>query len=150
MNATIRVAGLALALAALSACGKQDAPPAGDTLSTLPMNPGATATPTIGTIALGKSVGADKRVTASSETFGVRDTIYASVETSGTASGQLLRVMWTMGAETVRTDSLRLDGNGPTVSEFHISRPQAWPAGPYRVTVTLDDGPAQTKDFTIR
>ena len=55
-----------------------------------------------------------------------------------------------MGAETVRTDSLMVDLNGQTVSEFHISRPRAWPAGAYRLTVTLNDGAAQTKDFTVR
>jgi len=154
MHATKRIAGLVLAFTVLAGCGKKDdAAPAGDTLSmgspsTLP--PAASATPMVGMITLGSAVGADKRVSAPKETFGVRDTIYASVETDGTGMAQKLKAVWTMGAETVKTDSLMLDLNGPTVSEFHISRPRAWPAGTYRLTVTLNDGAAQTKDFTVR
>lgn len=158
MHATMRTAGLVLLVASLAACGKKDAASAGDTLgataaATLPpidTTPATPAAPTLGTITLGSAVGADKRVTAPKETFGVRDTIYAAVETNGTGTAQKLKAVWTMGAETVRADSLMLDLTGPTVSEFHISRPRAWPAGTYRLTVTLNDGPAQTKDFTVR
>jgi hypothetical protein len=155
MHATMRSAVLFLAAASLAACGKKDAAPAGDTLTTTTadttsLTPAAPATPTLGAITLGSAVGADKRVTAPKDSFGVRDTIYASVETSGTGSGQKLKAVWTMGSETVRTDSLMLDLTGPTVSEFHISRPRAWPAGSYRLTVTLNDGAPQTKDFTVR
>lgn len=155
MHATMRIAALALAVASVAACGKKDAAPAGDTLTpvaadTGALSPSASATPTLGTITLGSAIGADKRVTMPKDAFGVRDTIYAAVETNGTGTGQKLKAVWTMGAETVRADSLMLDLTGPTVSEFHISRPQPWPAGSYRLSVTLNDGPAQTKDFTVR
>lgn len=153
MHAKMRLAGMLLAVAALTACGGKDADTATDTLATsAPMNPlpPASAAPTISTISLGKAIGADKRVTAPMETFGVRDTIYAAVETNGTGTGQKLKAVWTMGTDTVRTDSLMIDATGPTVSEFHISRPRAWPAGTYRLDVTLNDGPAQTKQFTVR
>lgn len=155
MHAMKRVAGLVLAVAAVAACGRDDdARPAGDTITTstpgTTLPPAAPATPTVGAITLGSAVGADKRVTAPRETFGVRDTIYASVETNGTGTGQKLKAVWTMGTDTVRTDSLMLDLAGPTVSEFHISRPRAWPAGTYLLTVTLNDGATQTRDFTVR
>lgn len=153
MHATKRIAGLMLVLAVLAACGKKDAPASDTLVSTspgTPLPPAASAAPTVGAITLGSAVGADKRVTAPKETFGVRDTIYASVETNGTGTGQKLKAVWTMGSDTVRTDSLMLDLTGPAVSEFRISRPRAWPAGAYRLTVTLNDGAAQAKDFTVR
>ena len=155
MRATMRgIMGVFVAAAAVAACGKKDAAPAGDTLTattaTIDQPAAAPATPTLGAVTLGSAIGADKRATAPKETFGVRDTIYASVETNGTGTGQKLKAVWSKGTETVKTDSLMLDLSGPTVSEFHISRPRAWPAGTYRVAVSLNDGPAQTKDFTVR
>jgi hypothetical protein len=156
MSASLRsIAGLGLAVAALVACGKKDEGAAVDTTltppaTTTPATPAAPAAPTLGAITLGSALGPDKRVAAPKETFGVRDTIYASVATDGSGTAQKLKAVWTMGAESVRTDSLMLDLSGPTVSEFHISRPRAWPAGTYRLTVTLNDGAAQTKDFVVK
>ncbi len=136
------LAAAVFAAAVLAGCKKEQAPP--------PPPPAAPAAPAIGGLTLGSAIGADKRVTAARDTFGVRDTIYVSVATDGTGTGQKLKAVWTFGAEQVRADSLVLDLAGPAVSEFHISRPRAWPTGAYRVTVTLNDGGAQTRDFVVR
>jgi len=44
-------------------------------------------------VSLGNAVGEDKRVTASVEAFGAKDTIYAVVETAGTGHAKL-RALW--------------------------------------------------------
>ena len=136
------VAAAALAAAVLTGCKKEQPPP--------PPVAEAIPTPELRYVTLGSAIGADKLVTAAKEAFGVRDTIYASVSTTGAGENVKLKALWTFGAETVRADSLILNLVGATVSEFHITRPRAWPVGAYRVSVTLNDGAPQTRDFTVR
>jgi hypothetical protein len=140
---------IALALAGLSFAGcKKEAPPPPAADTTVP--PPAPVAPQLTTITLGSAIGADRQIAAVKDTFGLRDTIYVSVATQGSGDNQKLKAVWTFGTETVRADSLMLNFNGPTVSEFHISRPRAWPKGAYRVAVSLNDGPPQTRDFVVR
>jgi len=138
----------ALALAVLLGCKKeQPAPPARDTTAAVPAAPAPAA---LGTITTGKAIGADKNVTAPSDTFGVRDTIYASIATTGSGDNVKLKAVWTFGSSTVRADSQMVNLSGPAVSEFHISRPKAWPKGAYKVTITLNDGQSQQHDFVVK
>ena len=37
----------------------------------------------------------------------------------------------------------------PATSEFHISKPDGWPAGDYQVEISINDKPAGTKKFTV-
>jgi len=143
---------LSLTVAGL-ACGKAEAPP--------PPPPPVTAPPTtmpapvsVTGVALGKAIGADKRVTEATETFGAKDTIYASVETAGTGHGKL-RALWTFvkGDKTKKVDEtvIEIDAVAPTVNEFHVSKPSGWPKGDYRVEIFLGDAaaPAATKTFKV-
>lgn len=134
-------AALAMAIAVMAGCKKaeQPAPP--------PLPPAA---PALGALTLGSAITADKRVTASKDTFAVRDTIYVSIPTTGAGDNAKLKVVWTFGTETVRADSMTLNLPGPTVSEFHITRPRAWPTGAYQVSVSLNDGTAATKAFVVK
>jgi hypothetical protein len=136
------MAAAALAAAVLTGCKKEQPPP--------PPVAAAPTVPELRGLTLGSAIGADKAVTAAKDAFGVRDTIYVSIATAGVGDNVKLKALWTFGAQTVRADSLTLSLNGPAVSEFHISRPRAWPVGAYRVTVTLNDGGAQTRDFAVR
>jgi hypothetical protein len=34
-------------------------------------------------------------------------------------------------------------------NEFHISKPDGWPAGDYQVEISLDDKPVGTKKFSV-
>jgi len=143
---------LSLTVAGL-ACGKAEAPP--------PPPPPVTAPPTtmpapvsVTGVVLGKAIGADKRVTEATETFGAKDTIYASVETAGTGHGKL-RALWTFvkGDKTKKVDEtvIEIDAIAPTVNEFHVSKPSGWPKGDYRVEIFLGDAtaPASTKTFKV-
>lgn len=143
MQTTMKPLAIVLAAAvALAGCKReQPAPPA---------TPPPPAAPSISGLMLGSAVGADKRVPAPKDAFGVRDTIYVSVATDGTGSNTKVKAVWTFGTETVRADSLMLNLAGPAVTEFHISRPRAWPAGAYQVAVSLNDAAAQTRDFVVR
>ena len=135
------------------ACKKSEPPPP-------PPPPTTVATTTlpapvsVGAVTLGNTIGADKKVAAAMETFGVQDTIYASVETAGVGHARL-RALWSFvkGEKTAKVDEtvIELDATAPTVNEFHISKPSGWPKGDYKVEIFLGDEtmPAMTKAFKV-
>ena len=134
------------------ACKKSEPPPP-------PLAP-ATVAPTpppplaVSAISLGNAIGADKRVTAPLEVFGAKDTIYASVETSGTGHAKV-RAFWSFvkGDKTAKVDetTIEFDSSAPAVNEFHVSKPSGWPKGDYKVEIFLGDdaAPAMTKSFKV-
>ena len=134
------------------ACKKSEPPPPPPTTTvtttTLP------APVSVGAVTLGNAIGADKKVSAAMETFGARDTIYASVETAGVGHAKL-RALWSFvkGEKTAKVDEtvIELDATAPTVNEFHISKPSGWPKGDYKVEIFLGDEtmPAMTKAFKV-
>lgn len=140
---------LALALAtAAGACGGEQAeeePAAADTMAVE-----EEASVEVTGVTLGASVGADNRVTRPMESFAPSDTIYASVETEGVAESAELTARWTYeDGQTVDETSRSIAPNGPEVTEFHISRPDGWPAGGYEVAILLDGEEATSASFTV-
>jgi len=149
--------GLAGALA-LTACGKKEEapPPAATTPPATTTPPPSTAmTPaqgvTVTSVDLGTAVGPDQKVTSPTTTFGPKDTIYAAVSTTGTASNATLGAKWTyQDGQTVNDSSQTIAPAGPAVTTFHISKPDGWPAGNYKVEISLDGKSVSSKDFTVQ
>jgi hypothetical protein len=144
---------IALSVTTTLACRKSEPPPP---------TPAATAAPAttlpapvgVSRVTLGTAIGPDKRVTAATEAFGAKDTIYASVETAGTGHAKL-RARWSFvkGDKTANVDetTIEFDSAGPAVNEFHISKPSGWPKGDYKVEVFLGDteSPAAVRTFKV-
>jgi hypothetical protein len=150
-NRITPVAALFLALiVGASACGRKENATTGDTAG------GAVEASTpvrVADVTLGKGIGADKRVTNETDTFGTRDTIYASVRTTGgSGSGsQQITARWTFqDGQVVDERTETISPSGEAYTEFHISKPSGWPAGKYTVRVLLNGSEVQTKDFTVR
>ena len=145
---------------ALVGCKKKEEappmPPAASEPATLPGAMAAVATANVSGIDLGNAVGADMRVTAPMTTFAPTDTIFAAVRTS--TSDPAASVASTLGAKWTHVDSnqtvheeskdMVLAGDG--VTDFQISRPDAWPTGRYKVEIMLDGAVVQTREFEIR
>ena len=139
----------------LAACGQteeQTTTPPPDAAAPPPPAPEPVGV-TAGTIDVGKAVGPDKRVTAPVSSFAKGDTIYASVDTTGTGTATL-KATWTYkkgGQWTPVTDDQiqTITPTGPATTEFHISKPGGWPAGEYQVELFLDGKPIGTKTFTV-
>ena len=108
---------------------------------------------TLSSVSLGKSVGADKKVTAPSEVFAKGDTIHASIDTSGTGSATLA-AKWTYSKDgktaAVKEDSATITPTGPATTEFHIAKPDGWPLGDYQVEILLDGKSVATKSFKVQ
>ena len=101
-------------------------------------------------VELGRSLGGDKAITDRTDTFRPNDTIYASVATDGSAASATLRARWTFEDGQVVDESTRtIAPNSRERTEFHISKPNAWPAGKYKLEVFLDNQSVETKDFKV-
>jgi hypothetical protein len=148
-----KLAAVLVPLVVVAAACKSPAPPPP------PPTPVATPVPppppvSVAAVTLGNAIGADKKVTAPSETFGTKDTIYASVDTAGVGPAKV-RALWTFvkGDKTAKVDetTIEFQSSGPAVNEFHIAKPSGWPKGDYKVEIFLGDAaaPSMTKSFKV-
>ena len=154
---------IALAVAGalvITACGKKEEatpPPPAATTTPAPapapaMTPPPAAAPvTVTSIDLGTAVGPDQKVTSPTTTFGKNDTIYAAVATTGSATNATLGAKWTFqDGQTVNDSSQTIAPTGPAVTTFHISKPDGWPEGNYKVEISLNGAPVSSKDFAVQ
>ena len=146
---------------ALAGCKKKEEPmPAATTpppAAPAPMPaPAPAATASVTAVDLGNAVGADMKVATPASTFKPKDTIYASIST--TTSDPMASVPGKLGVKWSHVDSnqvvneesrdITFAGNGTT--EFHIAKPDGWPAGKYKVEVALNGMPVQSRDFEVK
>lgn len=158
-NPLILAAAIAGALA-LSACGKKEQPappppaaapaPAPAPVAPPPAAP-APAPVAVASVDLGSAIGPDQKVTAATTAFTPKDTIYAAVSTTGTAPNAVLAAKWTyQDGQTVNESNQSIAPNGPAVTSFHISKPDGWPVGNYKVEISLNGQSVASKDFSIK
>lgn len=150
---------LVCAAMALSACGKQEAPkpaPAPEPPPAAATTPAPAPAPegvTASTFSLGSAIGPDKKVTASTESFAKTDTFYVSVDTTGTGTAEL-KAKWTYHkgdkVAVVKEESQTITPTGPSSSEFHVSKPDGWPAGEYQVEVSVGDKSLGVRKFAVK
>jgi hypothetical protein len=104
----------------------------------------------ISDVQLGRRVGADQRVVDKADAFSPRDTIYASVATSGSAPSATVTAQWTYeDGQVVKEESRTIAPNGSETTEFHISKPSGWPKGKYKVNLSVG-GSTESKDFEVK
>ena len=145
---------LPVLLLTVAACKKAEAPPPtpaptlAASTTTLPAPVG------VKSVMLGSAIGPDKRVTTTSDVFTPKETIYAVVESDGAGPAKL-RALWTFvkGDKTAKVDEtvIEFPSSGPSVNEFHVTKPTGWPKGDYKVEIFLNDGatPAMVKTFKV-
>jgi len=137
---------LALTLAAVlsAACAKSSE------------NPGTTGTSgtrvsvRVSHLDMGRSLAADKTIDGNADSFKPNDTIYASVATEGSAPTATLKARWTyQDGQIVRESTQTIAPTGDARTEFHVSKPDGWPTGKYKLEVLLNGSSAATKDFEV-
>jgi hypothetical protein len=142
---------------ALTACSKKQeaAPPApAPVAAPAPAVQDTVNVPvSVKSVTLGNQLGDGKKVAAPLGTFGAKDTIYAVVETIGTGKATL-KAVWTFhkGDKTapVNETTQEIDAAGPANSEFHISKPDGWPVGDYKVEVFFNGTSVGTQAFNVK
>ena len=138
---------LALTLAAVlsAACTRTSENP--DTTGTTGTGVGVR----VAQVDIGRSLTADKAISDSTDSFKPNDTIYASIATDGTAATAALKARWTyQDGQIVDESTQTIAPTGAARTEFHISKPDGWPAGKYKIEVFLNGSSAGTKDFDVR
>lgn len=132
----------------------------GDSLSKIAPPPAPAPAPApipagiaVSSVATGNAIGADNMVTVASDSFSKSDTMYVSVNTTGSGITRL-DAEWTYrqgeNVTVVKEDSMTIDTTGPATHEFHVSKPDGWPAGDYEVEVMLDGKSAGSKKLTVK
>lgn len=114
---------------------------------------GTTGTTTVKVtdVTLGRAIGVDKAISDRTDKFRPNDTIYASVTTDGSAPSATLRARWTFeDGQTVDESSRTIAPNNRERTEFHMSKPNGWPAGKYKLEVFLNDQSVDTKTFEVQ
>ena len=150
---------LATALAgsiALVGCKKKEepviTPPAAETPAPAPTEPAPApaATTTVSSVDLGNAIGADNKIASPISTISTSDKIYASVASAGPNAGKL-SAKWTHidSNQTVHEESKDIPA-GPQVTQFEISKPDGWPAGKYKLEVSLDGAVVQTREYEVK
>lgn len=79
--------------------------------------------------------------------------IYARVETRGKTDGATLGARWSYRegkGRLVSAISQAIATDGPAVTTFKIQNPHAWPAGKYKVDITLDGKPVSSHAFEVK
>ncbi len=128
-----------------TACKKEAPPPPPAEVEMAPPAP----QPAVTQIELGSSVGADNRVLAARSSFGVKDSIIASVYTENTAPGAMLTAKWTFQTGQTVDSTSQAVSTSPAVTEFHIVKKSAWPVGRYKVEISLNGMPAGSQEFDV-
>ena len=102
-------------------------------------------------IDIGRSLTADKTINDKTDSFKPTDTIYASILTEGAAPAATLKARWTyQDGQAVKESTQTIAPTGDARTEFHISKPDGWPTGKYKLEVFLNDSSAATKDFEVQ
>ena len=138
------ILALTLAVALSAACTKTSE------------NPGTTGTTGTGggirvsQVDIGRSLNAAKEINENTTSFKPGDTIYASVATAGSAATATVKARWTyQDGQVVNESTQTIAPTGDARTEFHISKPDGWPSGKYKLEVFLNGSSAATKDFEV-
>jgi len=157
MDTRIHCALLVSTALALAACGRKEEPAPAPAPAPAPsVEPAPTPAPAgiaVSSVTAGSAIGADKKVSVATDSFAPSDTMYVSIDTTGSGTAKL-DAKWTYhkggNVAVVEEDSMTIDTAGPATHEFHVSKPDGWPAGDYQVEVMLDGMPAGSKKLTVK
>lgn len=152
MNAFFKTAtriAVALIALAVGACATTDQI---KTMDDSTARPAAIASGvSLSSVTLGNAIDDDKRVAVPTDTFGVNDTIYASIATNGSSASSTITVKWTyQDGQTVNERTQTIAPTDAAVTEFHIEKPDDWPLGNYSVATRIHGKLVDTRKFTVK
>jgi hypothetical protein len=99
---------------------------------------------------MGRRIGADSTIADETTDFTSKDTVFASVHTSGTAQNSAVVARWTSEDGSLveeTTNTVTTSGDARTV--FRLSK-QGLSPGKYTLRILVDGKEARSKDFAVR
>lgn len=122
--------------------------------TTASVAPAAEQTFAVSKVIVGDSVNAAHKVSAAKDSIPASEkAIYASVETRGHTDGATLSARWSYlegKGQLVTAISQSIATKGPAVTTFKIQNPHNWPAGKYKVDISLDGKPVSSQSFEVK
>lgn len=137
---------LALALG-VAACARKAEEP---TTTTDPSTTTGAGAIQVANVEMGRDIDTNNRVTSPTDQFKPTDVVYVTVLTTGTSPSATLKSVWTYeDGQVVEETQQVISPTGEATTEFHVSKPDGLPAGKYRVEISLNGTPVQSKEFTV-
>lgn len=151
------LAVLLLATIALVGCKKDTpAPPPASAEPPVVLTPApAPAAVSVVSVDLATAVAADAKLATPVGSFAPTDTIIAVISTStldpmASLPGKL-GARWTFqDGQVVNDESQDVVFTGAGTTQFQIAKPDGWPAGNYKVEISLNGVLAQSRDFSVQ
>lgn len=101
-------------------------------------------------LALGRAIDANRDITQATDDFRPADTIYAVVKTSGTTPGALVARWSYQDGQVVDQSTQNISPTGDASTEFHISKPDGFPTGNYKVEILLGGNVVDSEEFEVK
>ena len=99
-------------------------------------------------IQIGRSLNPDRSIGSITTLFKPSETIYVSVQTTGSAPGTI-SVKWLYQGRVVDEPVKQVDYDGPDSTEFHIQNSGRFPEGDYSVEILINGVPVGTRAFKV-
>lgn len=79
------------------------------------------------------------------------DTVYAEIESSGTAPSYSIYAKWIAADGTVLSDyGMQVSEAGPKRTVVSLSKPDGWPTGTHSLEIAINGEKQQTAEFVVR
>jgi hypothetical protein len=102
-------------------------------------------------IDMGRSAGTDKKITQETDTFSASDTIYASVNTSGTVPDGAIMGRWTFpDGSNIEQQAEPVTSDTDADLLFFLTKPEGLPTGKYTFRVIVNGREVRSEDVTVR
>ena len=93
----------------------------------------------------------DNRIGLPKNTFGPRDTVYAEVESQGTASSYTIYAKWIAADGTMLSDyGIKVNQAGTNRTVISLSKPDGWQPGENRIELAINGKTERTVTFVVR
>jgi len=146
--------------ATIAGCKKEEAAPVAPPAATEPAAapaPAPAATASVSTVDIGNAVGADMKVSAPTASFKPNETFHVAIGTAtsdpaATVAGKVgvkLVYMDGTGEMVVNDESRDMNLTGTGSTNFQFAKPDGWPAGKYKVYVSMNGNVVQTKEIEV-
>jgi hypothetical protein len=99
-------------------------------------------------IQTGRSLNADRSVGSITTLFKPSETIYVSIQTTGSAPGTI-GVKWYYQGRVIDEPTKPVDYNGPASTEFHMQNSGGFPEGDYSVDIFINGEKVGTRAFKV-
>jgi len=99
-------------------------------------------------IQIGRSLNPDRSIASITTLFKPNETIYVSVQTTGSAPGTI-GVKWMYQGRVVDEPVKQVDYDGPNSTEFQIQNATRFPEGDYSVEIFINGAQVGTRAFKV-